>query len=103
MIFSSQKMSQSLMAVLFCHPGKAPIIARDPYSRHYLNGRSLTSKRLEATAFTFKQWEDAIAHCRANGMDDIDFLLTFPGVAEPVCFRIRVSSPHPYVDYASLA
>lgn len=91
------------MAALFCHPGKARIIARDPYSDRYVNGAGFTLSRSKAKAFAFKQWDDAIAHCRAQGLDDIDFLLTFPGKAEPVCFRIRVANPHPLIDYASLA
>jgi len=63
---------------MFCHPGKARIIARDPYSGHYVNGRGFTPKRARATPFTFHGWEAAIAHCRARGIDDVDFCSPSP-------------------------
>ena len=91
------------MPTHFCHPGKARIVAQDPYSRKFVNGSGLTGNRSHAKTFTFQQWDDAIAHCQSQGLDDIDFLLTFPGRAKAIYFSVRVTEPHPLVDYASLS
>jgi hypothetical protein len=97
-----QTPAQTRSATPLCHPAKARIIVRDPYSMRYLNHRGWTHNSARATVFKFEQWSTAIAECESKGVRDIDFLLTFPGISQTICLRVRAAGAHPLVDYASL-